>query len=129
LASLGFVLVELLSGRPLFSAAKKLGELIQLKKNLEQRLPELLPEEVGRNELLLGFCRGLIAAEPLDRFATAEDALLMDQGAAAFHRQLVKGDLASEYENDIRVWIEELLEFDEILVNRRPRPTGNTPPL
>ena len=39
----------------------------------------------------------------------------MDKGAAAFHRQLVKGDLASEYENDIRIWVEELLEFDENL--------------
>ena len=57
----------------------------------------------------------MIAAEPVDRFPTAEDALLVDKGAAAFHRQLVKGDLASEYENDIRIWVEELLEFDENL--------------
>lgn len=113
LASLGYVLVELLSGQPLFSNATKLNELIELKKTLEQRLPELLPEEVVRNDLLLHFCRGLVASEPLDRFPTAEDAQLVDHGAAAFHRQLVKGDMASEYENDIRVWIEELLEFDE----------------
>lgn len=113
LASLGYVLVELLAGQPLFSQAKNLKELIELKKNLEQRLPTLLPETVVSNELLTDFIRGLIAAEPLDRFPTAEDAQLVDKGAAAFHRQLVKGDMASEYENDIRIWIEELLEFDE----------------
>ena len=115
LASLGYVLVELLAGQPLFSQAKKLSELIELKKNLEQRLPGLLPDAVVSNELLTDFIRGMIAAEPVDRFPTAEDALLVDKGAAAFHRQLVKGDLASEYENDIRIWVEELLEFDENL--------------
>ena len=115
LASLGYVLVELLAGQPLFSQAKKLSELIELKKNLEQRLPDLLPDAVVSNELLTDFIRGMIAAEPVDRFPTAEDALLVDKGAAAFHRQLVKGDLASEYENDIRIWVEELLEFDENL--------------
>ena len=115
LASLGYVLVELLAGQPLFSQAKKLSELIELKKNLEQRLPDLLPDAVVSNELLTDFIRGMIAAEPVDRFPTAEDAMLVDKGAAAFHRQLVKGDLASEYENDIRIWVEELLEFDENL--------------
>jgi serine/threonine-protein kinase len=30
------------------------------------------------------------------------------KGTADFHRQLVKGDLASAYENDIRVWLEPL---------------------
>ena len=113
LASLGFVLVELLSGRPLFSGAKNLAELTQLKKTIDQRLDEFLPDEVVCNELLLDFCRGLIAPEPFDRFSSAEDAQLVDKGAAAFHRQLVIGNMSSEYENDIRVWIEELLEFDE----------------
>ena len=49
LASLGYVLVELLAGQPLFSQAKKLSELIELKKNLEQRLPGLLPDAVVSN--------------------------------------------------------------------------------
>ncbi|MGI9515636.1 MAG: serine/threonine-protein kinase [Pirellulaceae bacterium] len=113
LASIGYVLIELLAGQPLFSAATTLEELIELKKGLDHRLPELLPDEVVCNDLLMAFCRKLIAPEPLDRFPSAEAAQLVDEGAAAFHRQLVKGDMASEYENDIRIWIEELLEFDE----------------
>ena len=36
------------------------------------------------------------------------------EGAAGFHRQLVIGDLASEYSNEIRLWLEELKELDEI---------------
>ena len=51
---------------------------------------------------------GLIATDPADRFQSAEDADLVEQGAASFHRQLVHGNLASEYDNEIRVWLEEL---------------------
>jgi serine/threonine-protein kinase len=36
------------------------------------------------------------------------------EGAAAFHRQLVLSNLAVEYENEIRVWMEELRELEEL---------------
>lgn len=113
LASLGYVLVELLAGKPIFSGIKKLPELIEAKRTLEDRLPEILPEEIYVNDLLMSFCRGLIAPKPHKRFSSAEAAELTEEGAAEFHRQLVKSDLASEYENDIRIWIEELLEMEE----------------
>jgi len=58
--------------------------------------------------LLLHLCRKLIALDPARRFPSAEAADLDRKGAADFHRQLVKMDLASEYENDIRVWLEQL---------------------
>jgi len=32
--------------------------------------------------------------------------------AAAFHRQLVFGDLSAEYDNEIRQWLEDLKELD-----------------
>ena len=32
----------------------------------------------------------------------------VQDGAAGFHRQLVKGDLASEYDHEMRIWMEEL---------------------
>ena len=56
----------------------------------------------------MNFCRGLIAPDPTRRFPNAEAADLVKEGAASFHRQLIKGDLASEYENEIRFWLEEL---------------------
>jgi serine/threonine-protein kinase len=58
--------------------------------------------------LLVGLCRRLVAADPDGRFPDAEAADLGRRGAAAFHRQLVKGDVASEYGNDLRVWLEAL---------------------
>ena len=58
------------------------------------------------------FCRGLIAPDPMRRFPSAEAADLVKEGAASFHRQLIKGDLASEYDNEIRLWLEELEELE-----------------
>jgi serine/threonine-protein kinase len=62
----------------------------------------------------MNFCRGLIAPDPARRFASAEAAELLEDGAASFHRQLVLSNLASEYDNDIRVWLEELKQMETI---------------
>jgi serine/threonine protein kinase len=108
LASLGYVLVEMLSGSPPFAGLKHLRELLEAKRMLVHRLPQILPADVVCNELLMNLLRGLIAPDPMRRFPNAEAADLVKEGAASFHRQLVKGDLASEYENEIRLWLEEL---------------------
>ena len=52
--------------------------------------------------------RGLIAPDPANRFPDAEAADLFDHGAANFQRELVKGNLSSEYENEIRLWLQEV---------------------
>ena len=108
LASLGYVLIDMLSGAAMFDNAKDLQSLLEAKRNLHANLPDLLPKEVVSSELLMNICRTLIAPDPADRFPTAEAADLFKEGAADFHRQLIKGDLASEYDNEIRHWIEEL---------------------
>jgi serine/threonine-protein kinase len=114
LASLGYVLIELLAGQPLFAGLSTLRELLEAKRSLPQRLHEILPGDVSCNELLMNFCRGLIATDPMRRFPDADAADMMKGGAAAFHRQLVFSDMASEYSNEIRLWIEELKELEAI---------------
>ncbi len=84
-----------------------------MKRSLPHRLHNILPQEVTVNEMLMNFCRRLIAPDPMQRFPSAEAADLLKEGAAAFHRQLVFSDLAVEYENEIRVWLEELRELEE----------------
>ncbi|KAA5545376.1 serine/threonine protein kinase [Roseiconus nitratireducens] len=112
LASVGYVLIELLSGRNIFGGRDSLRDLLQAKRELPGKLESLLPEDISRNELLMNFLRGMIAPDPNKRFANAEAAEHVDTGAAAFHRQLVMGDMATEYDNDIRLWLEELRRLE-----------------
>lgn len=114
LASLGYCLLEMLAGRPLFTDLTHYKDLLEAKRMLPQRLEELLPEEITVNELLMTFCRGLISPDPMRRFPTAEEADLLDNGAAAFQRQLVRSDLSVEYTNEIRLWIEEIKELEDV---------------
>jgi serine/threonine-protein kinase len=108
LASLGYVLIEMLAGRQPFAGVTTYRDLLEAKRILPMRLPQFLPQEVVVNELLMSFCRGLVAPDPNRRFPSAEAADLVKEGAASFHRQLIVGGLASEYENEIRLWLEEL---------------------
>lgn len=117
LASVGYVLVELLSGVSPFDRNLKIGPLLQAKRELPAKLEKLLPPDVTRNSLLMRFINGLISPDPNKRFPDAEAAEHVETGAAAFLRHLVLSDMATEYDNDIRVWLEELrlleLETDE----------------
>jgi len=108
LASVGYVLVELLAGRPLFADSRDLATLLEKKRTLPQWLHKVLPPEVRHSELLMTICRRLTAPDPMLRFATAEQADTGREGLAEFQRTLVRGDLASEYENELRVWLKEL---------------------
>ncbi len=114
LASIGYVLIEMLSGRPIFSRLTAYKDLLEAKRSLPKQLDAILPEEITVNTLLMNFCRGLIAPDPMRRFPNAEAANLVDEGAAAFHRQLVLTNLSAEYDNEIRLWLNELKELEEM---------------
>lgn len=115
LASLGYVLIELLSGQNIFAGNDTLPALLRAKRSLSKRLHTLLPEDLITDTLLMNFLQGLIAPDPNKRFPTAEDAEHKEQGAAAFHRQLIMGDMATEYDNDIRLWLEELRRLESAI--------------
>jgi serine/threonine-protein kinase len=108
LASLGYVLIEMLAGQCPFEGLNDYRALLEAKNTLDKRLKDLLPKEVSCNEMLLHLCQKLTAPDPARRFPDAQAADLDRKGAAEFHRQLVKGNLASEYENDLRIWLQDL---------------------
>ncbi|QDT11712.1 serine/threonine protein kinase [Planctomycetes bacterium K23_9] len=111
LASLGYVLIELLSGQNVFSSCENMTDLLRAKRELPKKLHQVLPEELIDNDLLMNLILGLIAPDPNKRFPTAE-AAEHEHGAAEFHRQLIITDMATEYDNDIRLWLEELRGFE-----------------
>jgi eukaryotic-like serine/threonine-protein kinase len=108
LASLGYVLIELLAGKPLFADSRDYQTLLDKKRTLPQWIHKILPPEVRHSDLLMTICRRLTAPDPILRYATAEQADTGSEGLAEFQRTLVRGDLASEYENELRLWLEEL---------------------
>ena len=112
LASLGYVLVEVLSGRCPFSELPKYSDLVEAKRRLPEQLEEILPKSVLRNQTLMAFCRQLIAVDPADRFESAEAAELLSDGAAEIQRQLVLNEDNQEYDHEIHLLIEELKELD-----------------
>ena len=108
LASLGYVLIELLSGTRIFADTTNYRQLLAAKRELPQWLSRILPSDVTRNELLMSFIRGLIAPDANRRFPNAYDAQHVEGGASAFLRQLVFSNMDTQYDNDARVWLEEL---------------------
>lgn len=124
LASLGYVLIEMLSGRPCFPSDMNFRELLEAKRKLPQLLHEILPPEVVCNSHLMNLCKRFVTADPTRRFPSAEAAELLKDGAAQFHRQLVFGDLASEYEHDLHIWMEEIRKIDELQADKDPSTTN-----
>lgn len=108
LASLGYVLVEMLAGVPVFSEITSYQEMLEAKNRLVDDLPELLPQEVLASESLMHLVRTLVAPDPGQRYPGEQAADALRIGAACFQRELITGDLASEYEMEIRLWLQDL---------------------
>jgi eukaryotic-like serine/threonine-protein kinase len=106
LASLGYVFLELISGRSPFDDIKTKEELLDVKRSLHDRVEDVLPRDVRRDAGLVELIRGMIHSDCSERFSSPDDANLSPGGAAAAHRRLVLGDLSNEYENDIRDWLQ-----------------------
>ncbi len=107
LASLGYVLLELLSGKVPFVGVTDRHELIRLKKETWERISEILPKDVARNSTIVELITKMIAPDPADRFVSLEDADLSEVGAAEIVRQLVKVDMDTVAANEIRVLMQE----------------------
>ena len=118
IASLGYVLIEMLTGQLLFKDCKTLDQLLEKKLRLPAELPSMA-KKVPRYENLdlrldlLRLCTKMIAIDPAERFPDAEAADLSHRGAASFHRQLVKHDLSAEYSRDLGWWIDLVHPFKE----------------
>ena len=107
IASLGYVLIELLTGSLLFKGCESIDQLVTAKLSLGDRLDDLLPREVRQDPNLFGLCQKMVAVDPDHRFPDAEAADLDRLGAASFHRNLIKSDMSTEYDRELASWLEE----------------------
>ena len=107
-ASLGYVLIEMLTGSLLFKDCQSIESIYQAKISLPDRLERLLPAEVKRDASLASFVHKMVAVDPSERFPDAEAADLDRHGAVSFHRKLIKEDLSTEYDRELAWWIEAL---------------------
>ena len=108
LASLGYMLLEMLTGSKPF-AGLSFSDLLEAKQSLPDRLQGMLPiDTFAYSEDLIRLLRKLIHPDPRKRFSSAEEAELADEGAAGFLRQLVMGELSNEYASEMRQWIAEM---------------------
>ena len=101
LASVGYVLIELLSGRSISDALRDPEEttrtigkvrekkLLQLKQELPYKLTELVPSGIFGSRYLLNLCRRLIDPDPEKRFLDANDGIVNpSSGTYAFYQDL-----------------------------------------
>lgn len=110
LASLGYVLLELLTGRPLFAPSQSVEQLLEVKRTLPEKVPQLLLSPLHRSGRLVAFCQRLIDPDPERRFASAEQADVdPEHGAYAFHQELARGKLDAVWKNDVSIWLKYLL--------------------
>lgn len=108
LASLGYMMIEMLTGARPFAGLRYRG-IIEAKQQLPDRLTRILPQdEFAFIEPLTRFLLRMIDPDPAQRFATAEEAVLSDDGAAGFLNDLVKIDRGEEYATELRQWIAEM---------------------
>lgn len=126
LASLGYVLIELLSGRPAIPysgtnlasiMSSEIGSqqddasMLEAKATLPFRLPDLLPAHVQESAHLMSLCRRLIDPDPQKRFASAAEAIVSEGGTFGFNKQLAAGDLTVHFNRVIKGWLEDLKEI------------------
>ena len=110
IANLGYVLIEMLTGRQLFRQCESREDLITAKHELPGRLDHILPEEVRTAPLLYELVHKMIAVDPSERFADADAADLDRVGAVSFHRQLVRDNLSTEYDRELAWWLEAMYD-------------------
>jgi serine/threonine-protein kinase len=103
-ASLGYIFIEMLSGRLIFKTCKNLDQLIDAKRSLLGILSDLLPEEFQRNQELVDLCKTMVAFDAANRFPDATAADIGQHGAWSFLRELVNHEGLENFDREIAWW-------------------------
>jgi serine/threonine protein kinase len=111
LFGVGLVAIELLSGRPpIPDTLTNEPDLLEHKLHLHERLHELLPEHVMRNDELVELLRGFVEPEPENRHSSAETAESGDRGLRLVHKQLTQLGQDTQYERELERYLAKALD-------------------
>lgn len=105
IASLGYILLEILTGKYPYAATESDKEIIELKEDLWKRKKDLLPPDLARNELIVELLSKMIAPDPDDRFETMEE---VGHVAQEIQEQLVKSNMSTDAAMELRYFMEDL---------------------
>lgn len=108
--SAGLVFVEMLRGSPVCDPAMSEDDMLVFKQKLGERLTDLLPHYVTRNERLLHTLRRMLAVEPAKRFASAAEVDSGPDGLMHVHKQLVHMGKDTEYGRELEHYLSKCIE-------------------
>jgi len=111
LFSVGLIALELLTGQT-FVNDPTMDEtgLLKAKMVLAGRLESILPTYVAENKALVGVLRRLLAAAPENRFESAKDAEVGENGLSVIDKQLIHAGLDTEYALDLSDYLSKLVD-------------------
>jgi serine/threonine protein kinase len=107
--SAGLVCLEMLRGESVCDPSMDKDALLRFKLKLAERLPGLLPDYVRQNERLVHTLRKMLAADPLDRFASVSEVDSGPDGLLHVHKQLVHVGKDSEYGRELESYLSKLV--------------------
>jgi serine/threonine-protein kinase len=118
LASVGYMLIELLSGKPITAdtlsdtdkstrslCTDRRHELLKAKKSLPDRLPEILPRNILACNHLVELCRCLIHPDLNRRFSSAAECIVDRKGTYQFNKGLMLADLGICNYYEVGQWL------------------------
>jgi len=110
LFSVGMVMLEMLRGEPFITKTGLAeSEYLELKVDIHNRLPELLPEHVTQNELFVDVMRRFLDPDPAQRYANAQEAESGKEGLLAVHKQLTLAGKDTEYGRELENYLSKLI--------------------
>ncbi len=111
LYSLGLVGIEMLRGVTLLASESMDEEmLLAAKQVLPEKLHEILPENVCNNHALVEILRRMVNVDPADRYGSAREADVGNDGLRVIDKQLVRADLDSEYARELADYLQKLVD-------------------
>jgi serine/threonine protein kinase len=111
LFAVGLVMLEMLRGESLIRGSQfNEQDLLTAKLKTAERLPDLLPDHVRRNESFVAVMRRFLDPDPAKRFANAQAAESGEHGLIIVHKQLALAGKDTEYGRELEKYLSKLVD-------------------